>query len=227
MDNQSKYQWCLECLGYNFKDSSLLELALTHRSFSADNNERLEFLGDAVLDLVLSDLLFQKYPSVDEGNLSRIRASIVNEKSLSTLAKQLNVSEQIVLGDGEALSGGEQRESILANTLEAIIGAIHLDSGFETVSKIVQVVFKDMIDSIDPSSSYKDEKSRLQELLQQQQQSLPDYRLKQTRGEKHDQSFFIECVIKDKNLVTSGSGKTIKIAEQQAAGKALKKLLDG
>ena len=220
MDNQSKYQWCLESLGYNFKDSSLLELALTHRSFSADNNERLEFLGDAVLDLVLSDLLFQKYPSVDEGNLSRIRASIVNEKSLSTLAKQLNISEQIVLGDGEALSGGEQRESILANTLEAIIGAIHLDSGFETV-------FKDMIDSIDPSSSYKDVKSRLQELLQQQQQSLPDYRLKQTRGEKHDQIFFIECVIKDKNLVTSGSGKTIKIAEQQAAGKALKKLLDG
>jgi len=227
LDNQSKYQWCLESLGYNFKDSSLLELALTHRSFSADNNERLEFLGDAVLDLVLSDLLFQKYPSVDEGNLSRIRASIVNEKSLSTLAKQLNISEQIVLGDGEALSGGKQRESILANTLEAIIGAIHLDSGFETVSKIVSVVFKDMIDSIDPSSSYKDVKSRLQELLQQQQQSLPDYRLKQTRGEKHDQIFFIECVIKDKNLVTSGSGKTIKIAEQQAAGKALKKLLDG
>ena len=212
---------------YDFKNPSLLELALTHRSCSAENNERLEFLGDAVLDLVLSDVLFQEYPSVDEGNLSRMRASIVNEKSLSSIARQLGINEQIVLGEGETLSGGEQRDSILANALEAILGAIYLDGNFETVAGVIKNIFNESIDSIDPSSSYKDDKSTLQELLQQQQKNLPEYRLIKTTGEKHDQNFFIDCVIKDKGITTSGDGKTIKIAEQEAASKALKILTDG
>ena len=214
-------------LNYDFRNPSLLELALTHRSSSAENNERLEFLGDAVLDLVLSDVLFQEYPSGNEGNLSRMRASIVNEKSLSSIARQLGINEQIVLGEGETLSGGEQRDSILANALEAILGAIYLDGNFETVAGVIKNIFNESIDSIDPSSSYKDDKSTLQELLQQQQKNLPEYRLIKTTGEKHDQNFFIDCVIKDKCITTSGDGKTIKIAEQEAASKALKILTDG
>ena len=213
-------------LNYDFRSPSLLDLALTHRSSSAENNERFEFLGDAVLDLVLSDVLFQEYPSVDEGNLSRMRASIVNEKSLSSIARQLGINEQIVLGEGETLSGGEQRDSILANALEAILGAIYLDGNFETVADVIKNIFNESIDSIDPSSSYKDDKSTLQELLQQQQMNLPEYRLIKTTGEKHDQQFFIDCVIKDEGITTSGDGKTIKIAEQEAAREALKRLAD-
>ena len=226
MSNQSKSNWCLNSFNYDFRNSSLLELALTHRSYSAENNERLEFLGDAVLDLVLSDVLFQLYPSVDEGNLSLMRASIVNERSLSAVARQLDINEQIILGEGESLSGGQQRDSILANTLEAIVGAVYLDSNFEKVAAVIKTIFNDSIDSIDPSSSYKDDKSRLQELLQQQQKNLPEYRLIKTTGEKDDQNFFIDCVIKDDGITTSGDGKTIKIAEQKAAREALKKLTD-
>ena len=226
MSNQSKSNWCLSSFNYDFRNSSLLELALTHRSYSAENNERLEFLGDAVLDLVLSDVLFQLYPSVDEGSLSLMRASIVNERSLSTLARQLGINEQIILGEGESLSGGQQRDSILANTLEAIVGAIYLDSNFEKIVDVIKTIFNDSINSIDPSSSYKDDKSTLQELLQQQQKNLPEYRLIKTTGEKHDQQFFIDCVIKDEGITTSGDGKTIKIAEQEAAREALKRLAD-
>ena len=226
MSNQSKSNWCLNSFNYDFRNSSLLELALTHRSYSAENNERLEFLGDAVLDLVLSDVLFQLYPSVDEGNLSLMRASIVNERSLSALARQLGINEQIILGEGESLSGGQQRDSILANTLEAILGAIYLDSNFEKIADVIKTIFNDSINSIDPSSSYKDDKSTLQELLQQQQKNLPEYRLIKTTGEKHEQQFFIDCVIKDEGITTSGDGKTIKIAEQEAAREALKRLAD-
>ena len=226
MSNQSKSNWCLNSFNYDFRNSLLLELALTHRSYSAENNERLEFLGDAVLDLVLSDVLFQLYPSVDEGSLSLMRASIVNERSLSTLARQLGINEQIILGEGESLSGGQQRDSILANTLEAIVGAIYLDSNFEKIADVIKTIFNDSINSIDPSSSYKDDKSTLQELLQQQQKNLPEYRLIKTTGEKHDQQFFIDCVIKDEGITTSGDGKTIKIAEQEAAREALKRLAD-
>ena len=226
MSNQSKSNWCLNSFNYDFRNSSLLELALTHRSYSAENNERLEFLGDAVLDLVLSDVLFQLYPSVDEGSLSLMRASIVNERSLSTLARQLGINEQIILGEGESLSGGQQRDSILANTLEAIVGAIYLDSNFEKIADVIKTIFNDLINSIDPSSSYKDDKSTLQELLQQQQKNLPEYRLIKTTGEKHEQQFFIDCVIKDEGITTSGDGKTIKIAEQEAAREALKRLAD-
>jgi len=226
LSDQSKSKWCLRSFNYGFRDISLLQVSLTHRSYSAENNERLEFLGDAVLDLVLSDLLFQSYPLVDEGNLSRLRASIVNEKSLSSIARQLNINEQIILGEGENLSGGQQRDSILANTLEAIVGAIYIDSDFETVAAVIRAIFKDSIDSIDPSLSYKDDKSALQELLQQQQKNLPEYRLIKTTGEKHDQNFLINCLIKDEGITTSGEGKTIKNAEQEAAGKALKILRD-
>ena len=227
MSNQSKSKWCLKSFNYDFRNTSLLELALTHRSYSAENNERLEFLGDAVLDLVLSDVLFQLYPSVNEGNLSLMRASIVNEKSLSSLARELNINDEIILGEGETISGGQQRNSILANTIEAIVGAIYMDSDFETAAGVIKTIFKESIDSIDLSSSYKDDKSTLQELLQQQQNNLPEYLLIKTTGEKHDQNFFIDCVIKDEGITTSGEGKTIKIAEQEAARKALIRLKDG
>ena len=206
MSNQSKSKWCLKSFNYDFRNTSLLELALTHRSYSAENNERLEFLGDAVLDLVLSDVLFQLYPSVNEGNLSLMRASIVNEKSLSSLARELNINDEIILGEGETLS---------------------MDSDFETAAGVIKTIFKESIDSIDLSSSYKDDKSTLQELLQQQQKNLPEYLLIKTTGEKHDQNFFIDCVIKDEGITTSGEGKTIKIAEQEAARKALIRLKDG
>ena len=226
MDRQSKQQWCKNTLGYDFNDKSLLKLALTHRSYSKDNNERLEFLGDAVLDLILSDTLYREYSLTDEGNLSRMRASIVNERSLSLVASQLLINEYLILGLGEASSGGSQRDSILANTLEAILGAIFVDGGYHSVEGIILRIFKNNIDSINPESDYKDSKSQLQEFLQQQQKDLPQYQLIDTTGEKHDQEFLIECVIDNGNIITTASGKSIKIAEQKAASEALKRLLN-
>ena len=226
MDRQSKQQWCKNTLGYDFNDKSLLKLALTHRSYSKDNNERLEFLGDAVLDLILSDTLYRGYSLMDEGNLSRMRASIVNEKSLSLVASQLLINEHLILGTGEMTSGGSQRDSILANTLEAILGAIFVDGGYHSVENIILKIFKDNINSIDPESDYKDSKSQLQELLQQQQKDLPQYQLIETTGDKHDQEFLIECVIDNGNIITTATAKNIKTAEQKAASKALKKLIN-
>ncbi len=226
MDRQSKQQWCKSTLGYDFNDNSLLDLALTHRSHSKDNNERLEFLGDAVLDLILSDTLYQGYSLMDEGNLSRMRASIVNEKSLSLVASQLLINEHLILGPGEMTSGGSQRDSILANTLEAILGAVFVDGGYDSVENIILKIFKDNINSIDPESDYKDSKSQLQELLQQQQKDLPQYQLIETTGDKHDQEFLIECVIDNGNIITTATAKNIKTAEQKAASKALKKLIN-
>lgn len=226
MDSKSKQQWCKSTLGYDFNDNSLLDLALTHRSYSKDNNERLEFLGDAVLDLILSDVLYREYSLMEEGNLSRMRASIVNERSLSLVANQLLINEYLILGQGEATSGGSQRDSILANTLEAILGAIFLDGGYHSVEAIIIKIFKDNIDSIDPESDYKDSKSQLQEFLQQQQKDLPQYQLIDTTGDKHDQEFFIECVVDNGDIITTASGKSIKIAEQTAAFEALQRLLN-
>ena len=226
MDRQSKQQWCKSTLGYDFNDNSLLDLALTHRSHSKDNNERLEFLGDAVLDLILSDTLYRGYSLMDEGNLSRMRASIVNEKSLSLVASQLLINEHLILGPGEMTSGGSQRDSILANTLEAILGAIFVDGGYHSVENIILKIFKDNINSIDPESDYKDSKSQLQELLQQQQKDLPQYQLIETTGDKHNQEFFIECVVDNGNIITTATAKNIKTAEQKAASKALKKLIN-
>ena len=226
MDRQSKQQWCKSTLGYDFNDNSLLDLALTHRSHSKDNNERLEFLGDAVLDLILSDTLYRGYSLMDEGNLSRMRASIVNEKSLSLVASQLLINEHLILGTGEMTSGGSQRDSILANTLEAILGAVFVDGGYDSVENIILKIFKDNINSIDPESDYKDSKSQLQELLQQQQKDLPQYQLIETTGDKHDQEFLIECVIDNGNIITTATAKNIKTAEQKAASKALKKLIN-
>ena len=226
MDSKSKQQWCKSTLGYDFNDNSLLDLALTHRSYSKDNNERLEFLGDAVLDLILSDVLYREYSLMEEGNLSRMRASIVNERSLSLVANQLLINEYLILGQGEATSGGSQRDSILANTLEAILGAIFLDGGYHSVEAIIIKIFKNNIDSIDPESDYKDSKSQLQELLQQQQKDLPQYQLIETTGDKHDQEFLIECVIDNGNIITTATAKNIKTAEQKAASKALKKLIN-
>ena len=226
MDRQSKQQWCKSTLGYDFNDNSLLDLALTHRSHSKDNNERLEFLGDAVLDLILSDTLYRGYSLMDEGNLSRMRASIVNEKSLSLVASQLLINEHLILGPGEMTSGGSQRDSILANTLEAILGAVFVDGGYDSVENIILKIFKYNINSIDPESDYKDSKSQLQELLQQQQKDLPQYQLIETTGDKHDQEFLIECVIDNGNIITTATAKNIKTAEQKAASKALKKLIN-
>tara|TARA_Y100000758_G_C15959081_1_gene388919 strand:+ start:192 stop:875 length:684 start_codon:yes stop_codon:yes gene_type:complete len=226
LDRQSKQQWCKSTLGYDFNDNSLLDLALTHRSHSKDNNERLEFLGDAVLDLILSDTLYRGYSLMDEGNLSRMRASIVNEKSLSLVASQLLINEHLILGPGEMTSGGSQRDSILANTLEAILGAVFVDGGYHSVETIILKIFKDNINAIDPESDYKDSKSQLQELLQQQQKDLPQYQLIETTGDKHDQEFLIECVIDNGNIITTATAKNIKTAEQKAASKALKKLIN-
>ena len=226
MDRQSKQQWCKNTLGYDFNDKSLLKLALTHRSYSKDNNERLEFLGDAVLDLILSDTLYREYSLTDEGNLSRMRASIVNERSLSLVASQLLINEYLILGPGETSSGGNQRNSILANTLEAILGAIFVDGGYRSVEGIILRIFKNNIDSINPEEDYKDSKSQLQEFLQQQQKDLPQYQLIDTTGDKHDQEFLIKCVIDNGSIVTTASGKSIKTAEQKAAFEALKRLLN-
>ncbi|MCH2476406.1 MAG: ribonuclease III [Gammaproteobacteria bacterium] len=176
--------------------------------------------------MILSDVLYREYSLMEEGNLSRMRASIVNERSLSLVANQLLINEYLILGQGEATSGGSQRDSILANTLEAILGAIFLDGGYHSVEAIIIKIFKDNIDSIDPESDYKDSKSQLQEFLQQQQKDLPQYQLIDTTGDKHDQEFFIECVVDNGDIITTASGKSIKIAEQKAAFEALQRLLN-
>ncbi len=224
MKTKKIQEWIIETFDYSFKDQSLAENALTHRSFSSNNNERLEFLGDSALDLVISELLFEKYSDESEGNLSRMRASIVNKESLSELAREINLDQYLILGQGEIKSGGGDRSSILSNALEAIIGAIFIEGGYSSLKTSVLNIFSSKLESLNPESENKDHKSLLQEKMQKMKKELPRYHLLNTEGEQHDQTFHVECIIEKGKISTKASAKSLRVAEQKAAMKALRLL---
>lgn len=208
-------------LGYQFKAPTLLTQALTHRSFSGNNNERLEFLGDGVLNFIIAHQLYKRFPKLAEGDLSRLRAQLVKESTLSEIAFSLNIGDTLRLGEGELKSAGWRRPSILADALEAIIGAVYSDGGFLPTETLVLKIFEEKLASIDPKMIDKDAKSQLQEYLQGKKIDLPDYNVVSIEGEAHAQTFKIECVIVKLNINTVGEGTSRRIAEQSAALLAL------
>lgn len=211
-------------IGHRFDDASLLTRALTHRSFGADHNERLEFLGDAVLSLIISALLFERFAGSDEGDLTRVRAHLVCEESLHRVALQLAIPDVLRLGEGEARGGGAQRASILADALEALIGATFLDGGFDAGYTVVTGLFGEVIATTDVASWSKDAKTELQEWLQARRLPVPTYRISATRGQAHAQTFEVECAVPALNLTEEGVGRSRRVAEQEAARRMLEAL---
>lgn len=208
-------------IGHRFDDARLLSRALTHRSFGADHNERLEFLGDAVLSLAVSGLLYERFRGSDEGDLTRVRAHLVREESLHRVALQLALPDVLHLGEGEARGGGAQRASILADALEALIGATFLDGGFDAARTVVKGLFGEIIETTDIASWSKDAKTELQEWLQARRLPVPTYRISATRGQAHAQTFEVECVVPALSLVEQGIGRSRRVAEQEAARRML------
>ena len=204
-------------LGHVFHQPRLLTRALTHRSGSADHNERLEFLGDAVLSLAVSSLLYERFSGSDEGDLTRIRAHLVREDSLHRLALQLGLPEVVRLSDGETRGGGAQRPSILADAVEAVIGAVFLDGGFGPAQEAVRRLLGDVIGSTEVESWTKDAKTELQEWLQARRIAVPAYRITATRGQAHAQTFEVECAVAALALAERGEGRSRRAAEQDAA----------
>lgn len=204
-------------LGYQFSDPVLLRRALTHRSHGFPHNERLEFLGDSVVNCIIALELYSRFPDLAEGELSRLRANLVNQQSLATVADRIQLGEHILLGDGEARSGGAGRPSILADAVEAVIGAAFIDGGFEAARKVASALFGDSLARIDPHASGKDPKTLLQEYLQGRHIALPRYSVIATHGEAHAQHFEVECVIAALDIRSVGEGSSRRGAEQQAA----------
>jgi len=211
---------------YTFNDPSFMIMALTHRSFSSQHNERLEFLGDSVLSFLIANELYKRFPRIDEGDLSRLRAQLVKESSLSTIATSMGLGDFIRLGEGELKSAGWRRPSILADTFESIIGAIYLDGGIKPAHEFVLRFFETQLNEIDPKLIQKDPKTLLQELLQSKKSDLPIYTVVSIEGEAHSQIFTIECQIKKSNIKTQGVGNSRRIAEQEAASKAYQLMLE-
>ncbi|KAF1045053.1 MAG: Ribonuclease 3 [Herbaspirillum frisingense] len=208
-------------LGHNFKDASLLQQALTHRSHSALHNERLEFLGDSVLNCVVASLLFERYEKIDEGDLSRLRANLVKQQSLYEIAQRLELSQFLRLGEGELKSGGFRRPSILADTLEALFGAIFLDSGFDAARDVIRALYVPVLEHVDPRTLGKDAKTLLQEFLQGKKIPLPQYNVIATHGAAHNQEFEIECLVPKLDIQVFGTGGSRRAGEQAAAKLAL------
>ena len=211
-------------LGHHFARPTLLVQALTHRSFGAEHNERLEFLGDAVLSLGVSALLYERFSGSDEGDLTRVRAHLVREDSLHRAALALGLPEVLRLSEGEGRGGGAQRPSILADALEAVIGAVFLDGGYASAQAVVQRLFGEVIQSTEADSWAKDAKTELQEWLQARRISVPAYRITATRGQAHAQTFEVECAVPALGLVERGEGRSRRIAEQEAARRLLELL---
>ena len=211
-------------LTYKFVETNLLTQALTHRSYSAQNNERLEYLGDGALNFIIANQLYQRFPALDEGDLSRLRAQLVKEATISEIALSLDLGDALKLGEGELKSAGWRRPSILADALEAIIGAVYLDGGFAAAEALVLNLYADKLNTIDPKVIDKDPKSLLQELLQGNKVSVPEYAVVHTGGEAHAQVFIVECFIQKMDIRTVGEGTSRRIAEQKAAQLALLEL---
>jgi ribonuclease-3 len=213
--------WLKKSLAYEFRDVALLQQALTHRSAPGPNNERLEFLGDAVLDVVVSEVAYRLRPEAGEGELSRIRASLVKDLTLAGLAQELELGRHLILGSGERKSGGFRRTSILADALEAIFGAVYLDAGFEETRRVIYRAYGERLHDLPESAAHRDPKSRLQELLQAKQIEPPSYNVETVSGQAHRQSFEVSCTIPALDTVTLGQGSTRRQAEQEAASKML------
>jgi ribonuclease-3 len=210
---------------YPFRQKELLEQALTHRSFSRNlNNERLEFLGDSILNLVISNHIYLQFDGASEGDLSRIRASLVKQETLAEVARAIGLGDHIRLGGGELKSGGFRRASILSDALEALIAAIYLDSDYARTESVILHLFRDLLQNVDAGSNLKDPKTRLQEYLQARQEELPRYTVEQTSGKSHSQVFTVSCELVDLELQSRGKGSSRKKAEQQAAQNILDRL---
>jgi ribonuclease-3 len=207
-------------LGYAFRQPRLLDQALTHRSFGATHNERLEFIGDSVLNCVVALALYERYPAIAEGDLSRIRANLVNRDTLARLGRAVGIGAEMRLGEGEQRSGGAERPSILADGLEAVFGAVLLDGGFDAARGVVERIYGAEFAALDPSVSGKDPKTRLQEWLQGRRLALPDYVVTGVTGEAHAQTFAVECRIPELAVVAGGTGPSRRAAEQAAADAA-------
>jgi ribonuclease-3 len=208
-------------LNYQFRNAELLRQAMTHRSHSATHNERLEFLGDSVLNCVVAGLLFKRFADLDEGDLSRVRANLVKQQSLYEIAQALAIADFLRLGEGELKSGGFRRPSILADTLEAIFGAIYVDQGFDAAQSVIERLYIPILDHIDPRTLGKDAKTLLQEYLQGHKIALPQYTVVATHGAAHNQQFEVECTVPKLEIKVSGTGASRRAAEQSAAKKAL------
>jgi ribonuclease-3 len=211
-------------IGYQFTDKNLLTLALTHRSFKGPNNERLEYLGDSILSFIIAEHLYQRFPKAKEGQMSRLRASLVKGVTLGKLGKEFELGDYLRLGAGELKSGGFRRESILADAVESILGAIYLDSSHDQCRKTVLQWYDSRLDGLTLEGTVKDPKTRLQEYLQSFKKTLPDYQVTEIKGEAHDQVFSVCCVLSDYKIETKGSGSSRRFAEQEAAEAALKLL---
>jgi len=212
-------------IGHVFAQPQLLQRALTHRSHNAAHNERLEFLGDSVLNCAVAKYLYDSYPDLPEGDLSRLRSNLVNQQALFTLAQQLQLGEMLLLGEGERKSAGFRRPSILADALEALIGAVFIDAGFAAAEKVVLGLYVPFIQQADVHSLGKDPKTLLQEYLQSRKLALPKYSVVATIGDAHEQLFQVECAIAQMQLSTRGEGSSRRIAEQAAADAAYQKLI--
>ncbi len=211
-------------IGHHFADPALRQRALTHRSASGRNNERLEFLGDGLVNVIVAEALYLRHPVADEGWLTRARAQLVREATLAGIARELQLGEQLELGPGELKSGGYRRDSILADALEALIGAIHLDAGFETCRRIVLGWFASRLESLTATGTEKDAKTRLQEWLQGRALPLPEYVLVDTRGEEHDKVFDVLCRLASPQIEAVADGSSRRQAEQRAAVRVLEQL---
>jgi len=219
-------EWQREALGYECRDPALLEAALTHRSAGGPHNERLEFLGDAVLNCVIAMLVFREFGAADEGDLSRFRSSLVSGEALAVIAAEIGLGDQLRLGSGELKSGGFRRKSILADTLEALFGAIYLDGGFDAAANVIERLFIPRLDRLPSAAELKDPKTRLQEALQAKGLPLPTYVVDAVSGEAHSQVFEVLCSVDALGLRTRATGASRRRAEQAAAQLMLEKLQD-
>jgi ribonuclease III len=213
-------------LDHVFADAGLLRQALTHRSYGTPNNERLEFVGDAVLNCVVARALFDRFPDIPEGDLSRARAHLVNKDTLAQVARRLGLGNAIRVGEGEARSGGTGRASILADAMEAVFGAVFVDGGYDAARRTIDAVYADVLRDADPGVLGKDPKTRLQEWLQARRLPVPEYAIVATTGEAHAQRFAVECRIPELRIVAAGAGASRRVAEQDAAEHALDAVIE-
>lgn len=207
---------------YTFKNRSLLDEALTHRSFGTPNNERLEFLGDAVLNLVIGRYLFERHNDLPEGELTRVRSVLVDQDGLTRISMDLDLGNYLKLGAGEQKTGGSKRPSILSDAVEALFGAVYIDSGFESVERVIQYLYSSYLENTDPRELSKDPKTKIQEFLQGMRLGLPDYQVIDILGEAHDQEFVVECRVSTFDVAARGNGRSRRSAEQEAARLAYK-----
>lgn len=220
-----KLEKFLALTGYQFSTKELLEQALTHRSYSRSvNNERLEFLGDSILNLIISRHIYQRFADASEGDLSRLRAVLVKQASLAQVARDLGLGEFILLGGGEMKSGGHRRDSILSDAMEAVIGAIYLDSDFNQTETVVLRLYEFQLNQLNQEDNLKDPKTRLQEYLQGRKMEIPSYTVVKTSGKSHSQLFTVDCVLAELDMHAEGQGSSRKKAEQLAAQKLLQRL---